>query len=728
MDSAPSEAAMLSTEVLTVTSSANGATAGCEVILDSTNRNALGNSNKNVSSQAEMIYGADNKIAAEKSLYDRNEDYADAEIDDHDDEPVTVLDMLWTWFLPLMFLWFRRSMFGTANLFRSVLLGQCIRLLLTTATGTVDPLPKWALMVSDPHAWPPPALTGLAFLTIVAFVVHPDGLTWFMLGKLRDAILSLLHSIASCWTIFIQDYGIITTTIALMTLAGIGCLLGILLKNALPKSASRNNNHNSRRSQAAAQEKKKKKRKGGVKGKGGRLRTFRKSEPEFKPIDEDSSSSHELTTTKGADETLIKEAASHPETVHFLETEAHSPTDNVPPLRPRMQSASTLDTIGDDGSCDSISVQSSVSMPSAVTVISTANPESGKSTKKNTRNDSSSSSSHSSKNSRGKNQRLQQLKGNNVALGGVKGKVGAVDVRLPASSTSSRQTEGPKAVSSNGQHRSHNGAHPPSTQVGKQQPAITGRFAHLKEKDTRFDNPRRTTTRLTSGKGKIISQGGRGHSNSLAQSSDPFLSANIPGKQSNDIHSQAPPVVVAPQINSESNKYFGSSVQFYSLDGSQSTRKKLELSAFLATVGILGDDAAALIANVPDIDCLECLSHTQFLLYGVNAEKQAHIGQLLEQRRHGRLFQNQIRPPPGLSPIHDEPPTLFGGSPHRSGAPPPMNLTSQLSSIPTTRYLSSHPFAYDETQYSGMLDDEESRIEAELQELGGKMIGSVLDF
>lgn len=201
VDSAPSEAAVLSTEVLTVTSTANGATAGCEVILDSTNRNALGNSNKNVSSQADMIYGADDKIAVEKSLYDRNEDGDDADaeadaddIDDHDDEPVTVLDMFWTWFLPLMFLWFRRSMFGTANLFRSVLLGQCIRLLLTTATGTVDPLPKWALMVSDPHAWPPPALTGLAFLTIVAFVVHPDGLTWFMLGKLRYVAISFLDS------------------------------------------------------------------------------------------------------------------------------------------------------------------------------------------------------------------------------------------------------------------------------------------------------------------------------------------------------------------------------------------------------------------------------------------------------------------------------------------------------------------------------------------------------
>lgn len=34
------------------------------------------------------------------------------------------------------------------------------------------------------HVWPPPALTLLTLITVVAFVVHPDGLTWIMLGKL----------------------------------------------------------------------------------------------------------------------------------------------------------------------------------------------------------------------------------------------------------------------------------------------------------------------------------------------------------------------------------------------------------------------------------------------------------------------------------------------------------------------------------------------------------------
>jgi hypothetical protein len=38
---------------------------------------------------------------------------------------------------------------------------------------------------AGPHAWPPPAFTALALLTIFTLVVHPDGLTWIFLGKLR---------------------------------------------------------------------------------------------------------------------------------------------------------------------------------------------------------------------------------------------------------------------------------------------------------------------------------------------------------------------------------------------------------------------------------------------------------------------------------------------------------------------------------------------------------------
>ena len=35
------------------------------------------------------------------------------------------------------------------------------------------------------NSWPPPALMALGAFTVVAFVVHPDGLTWVMLSQIR---------------------------------------------------------------------------------------------------------------------------------------------------------------------------------------------------------------------------------------------------------------------------------------------------------------------------------------------------------------------------------------------------------------------------------------------------------------------------------------------------------------------------------------------------------------
>ena len=124
-------------------------------------------------------------------------------------------DILISVYLPLVLLWFRRSMFGPANLIRSIVVGQLMRLvfvdnifewitqklhpwlevvnLQSSATGNikVTNVGNVSAMLGagsgkiDPHAWPPPAFTALALLTIFALIVHPDGLTWIMLGRLR---------------------------------------------------------------------------------------------------------------------------------------------------------------------------------------------------------------------------------------------------------------------------------------------------------------------------------------------------------------------------------------------------------------------------------------------------------------------------------------------------------------------------------------------------------------
>lgn len=685
-----------------------------------------------VPSQTEIDYCSDENVATCSAVEDKV--YSCEEGYDYDDvEGSTFWDMLSTWYLPFLFVWLRRSMFGTVNLVRSVLVGQCIRLLLTQC-GDV---PKWAQPFADPHAWPPPAFTVLALLTFVAFVVHPDGLTWLMLGKLRyvycspvimsvdgasvvqslyltyitlttylfhrDAVLSLLQSMASCWTIFIQDYGIITTTIALMTLVGLACLLGILLRNAVPKASSKRN---------LSHDKKKKKRKW-TKGKG-RLRPFRKvmSGPEpasdMKPVDED-------PLTKVHEESIGVSTTPSEEYQTEMVPKPQGPTPDTPSTttlpRPRVLSSSTVDTVRDDASCDSISVRSFSSAPTAVTVGSTGNSESGKSSRR------------SSRASCKMQQKYQVTNGTTNVLGGGGGKVFAVDDRETAPSLR-HASASPKPILSSRQNHPHDGFSRPMVQTPKPNAPATGRFANLKEKDTRFDNHRRCSNRPTSSKARIIPQGRNSRYANVHPSE--LSPSRVSAKQPYDISSQRQ-VALTPQRKANSNQDFVRSVQYgstYSPDVFQTTQKKTELGSFIATVGIVGDDAAALVANVPDIDGLASLSDIQFQLYGVGADKQAQLGRLLEQRL-GHPSCN-IRPPPGLSLIHDEPPTLFG-SPNRT-SPPNLNLSRPVLKPPSTRYLASHPFAYDENQYEGAMDEEESRIEAELQELGGKMIGSVLDF
>lgn len=114
----------------------------------------------------------------------------------------TAWDLFLSLYLASFILGLRRSMFVTANLFRSLLLGHFLRLVVASLPAWAEQhtwLSPWlqagaSCNVSstansgkmDPHAWPPPALTALAILTVFALVVHPDGFTWIMLGKLRS--------------------------------------------------------------------------------------------------------------------------------------------------------------------------------------------------------------------------------------------------------------------------------------------------------------------------------------------------------------------------------------------------------------------------------------------------------------------------------------------------------------------------------------------------------------
>jgi hypothetical protein len=100
-----------------------------------------------------------------------------------------ISDIIASGFFPLLL----QFMTGIANFFQS-LLGYGARWI----TSPLTTPPGWVVLAPDFITWflatdsngkaidfPPPGLIGLALLTVVALVVHPDGLTWILLRKLR---------------------------------------------------------------------------------------------------------------------------------------------------------------------------------------------------------------------------------------------------------------------------------------------------------------------------------------------------------------------------------------------------------------------------------------------------------------------------------------------------------------------------------------------------------------
>jgi hypothetical protein len=119
----------------------------------------------------------------------------DMSCDDCSDDEVKKLapsfwQVLSAWCFPFILLWLRRSLLGTTtvHLLRSLLMGEGINFV----ASQYGDLPKWVYSLTDPHAWPPPAFTILALITLIALIAHPDGLTWFMLGKLRYVCVSIV--------------------------------------------------------------------------------------------------------------------------------------------------------------------------------------------------------------------------------------------------------------------------------------------------------------------------------------------------------------------------------------------------------------------------------------------------------------------------------------------------------------------------------------------------------
>lgn len=98
--------------------------------------------------------------------------------------------------LPLALLWLKRGFFAITMIVRTLILGQLLRLVAGNISEWMnEEKPSWMVNFLQPlvgpqsrseaKALPPPALIVLALLTVATMVVHPDGLTWVLLGKIK---------------------------------------------------------------------------------------------------------------------------------------------------------------------------------------------------------------------------------------------------------------------------------------------------------------------------------------------------------------------------------------------------------------------------------------------------------------------------------------------------------------------------------------------------------------
>lgn len=96
-------------------------------------------------------------------------------------------------YFPLAPTWMKRSFFAIIMLARTLIVGHFITLLFgNISEWKKEGTPSWMVNAlqslqsrSEARAWPPTTLAVLALLTVVTLVIHPDGLTWILLRKVK---------------------------------------------------------------------------------------------------------------------------------------------------------------------------------------------------------------------------------------------------------------------------------------------------------------------------------------------------------------------------------------------------------------------------------------------------------------------------------------------------------------------------------------------------------------
>jgi len=203
---------------------------------------------------------------------------------------------------------------------------------------------------------------------------------------------------------------------------------------------------------------------------------------------------------------------------------------------------------------------------------------------------------------------------------------------------------------------------------------------------------------------------------------------------------------------------------------------KQELAAFFVEVQLTGTACKEFLETIEDVDALEKLTDSDYVRYDIDIVKRAEVQALLEARRRRHIFEGisnqkeqnpwntEVAPPPGLVPTFDSAVTAseaLSNSHFRKGQDQQQlqsvsSVTLPLDAGSSCAFASSSTLdvfqcrtdtisrntstATQSSDYRIRIpsscntvafptwDNEDEKIEAHLQELGGQMAGSILDF
>eukprot|EP00804_Cyclotella_cryptica_P001755 CCRYP_021240-RA/>CCRYP_021240-RA protein AED:0.01 eAED:0.01 QI:286/1/1/1/1/1/2/602/897 len=653
------------------------------------------------------------------------------------------------------------------------------------------------------HVWPPPGLTLLTLITVVAFVVHPDGLTWIMLGKLVDGVAYVLQLI-SFGLVMLRDEPIYTIAAA-ASLFGL-VLLGGVIHRTLSSKTQRNASQaeDGGVSSSSRKTKKGKKGKSGRHGhhntsrgrgkvRGGHFRsakdlydspTRHRSRSRSLPRSEEDTHKNECKASQAADDSVSNDfdgsnplpkasARESRDSVVSLDSQT-SPflsQNSLSKLRPYSVDSSLPQLSDDVSSCSSIAgslIEVPGSKPLKCVLEDADNNLNRRKSKHSAKRDKIPATS-------GTQSPAPQSSATRAPPGFI-----ANDLTMTPSRVSPLTVSNP---SSSPYKISGSSSISPIRKAVSRPTPPTAKTSY--DGSHSVQHASRTRARTTDG---IIK-----HPYSAPLSQNVIASAKSP------VHFQSPSLNQPPGIV----RYGLPDYSAYAQSDNRYDPRKIELAAFLARVGLVGSACADLLRDIFDVDALAALTPEQLFAYSIGSEKQMEIAVLLKARQLSLQQQQQmrhvpqshhklkaastsvIRPPPGLgftcTAAASEPgvaalpnapvsPTTRPLSQARSFAPDSSSrflLSSPVSSTyggdgsskftlqslrstannsmltgQVTDLLMQGSFCHNSSPLplpigsrllssidrSEPLQTDDEKIDADLRQLGDRMVGSILDF